>query len=203
VPASPAPTATCPTCARAHRRSATTGSAAPLLNINRACQTCHRYPEDELKVRVETIQARTAALRNDAMDALIGLISDLQRAAGAGKSDADLGDRPRALQRRAQFMLDYVEAENSTGFHAPQEAARILGESINLSRQGQIAVRDPGYKPEAVPAGMVTNVSRMIAATRSAGPLERSQRAAQRFQISCRQANYSAVSNPPAVIFTG
>jgi nitrite reductase (cytochrome c-552) len=33
-------------------------------------------------------------------------------------------------------------AENSTGFHAPQEAARILGESINFARQGQIAVRD-------------------------------------------------------------
>jgi formate-dependent nitrite reductase cytochrome c552 subunit len=29
----------------------------------------------------------------------------------------------------------------STGFHAPQEAARILGESINFSRKGQIALR--------------------------------------------------------------
>ena len=27
------------------------------------------------------------------------------------------------------------------GFHAPQEATRILGESINFSRQGQNAVR--------------------------------------------------------------
>ena len=51
------------------------------------------------------------------------------------------------MQRRAQFYLDFVEAENSTGFHAPQEAARILGESINFSRQGQIAVRDPSFKP--------------------------------------------------------
>jgi nitrite reductase (cytochrome c-552) len=33
-----------------------------------------------------------------------------------------------------------VEAENSTGFHAPQEAARILAESINFSRQGQVAL---------------------------------------------------------------
>jgi len=41
-----------------------------------------------------------------------------------------------------------VEAENSTGFHAPQEAARILGEAINYARQGQIAVREPGYRPE-------------------------------------------------------
>ena len=30
---------------------------SPLLNINRACQTCHKWSEDELKGRVETIAA--------------------------------------------------------------------------------------------------------------------------------------------------
>jgi nitrite reductase (cytochrome c-552) len=42
------------------------------------------------------------------------------------------------LQRAAQWRLDYVAAENSMGFHAPQELARILGESIDLSRQAEI-----------------------------------------------------------------
>ena len=54
------------------------------------------------------------------------------------------------LQRRAQFMLDFVEAENSTGFHAPQEAGRILAESIDYARQGQLALRGakvPGAAP--------------------------------------------------------
>jgi nitrite reductase (cytochrome c-552) len=37
--------------------------------------------------------------------------------------------------------VDFIESENSTGFHAPQEAARILGESINFSRKGQVALR--------------------------------------------------------------
>jgi formate-dependent nitrite reductase cytochrome c552 subunit len=59
-------------------------------------------------------------------------------------------------QRRAQFYLDFVEAENSTGFHAPQEAARILGESLNYARQGQIALRDPGFKP-TVPVVEIPN----------------------------------------------
>ncbi len=49
--------------------------------------------------------------------------------------------------RHAQFRLDFIEAENSMGFHAPQEAARILAESIDLSRQGQIALRDQAFKP--------------------------------------------------------
>jgi nitrite reductase (cytochrome c-552) len=42
------------------------------------------------------------------------------------------------LQRGAQWRLDIVAAENSMGFHAPQEMARILGESIDLSRQAQV-----------------------------------------------------------------
>jgi nitrite reductase (cytochrome c-552) len=42
------------------------------------------------------------------------------------------------LQRAAQWRLDFVAAENSMGFHAPQETARILGESIDLSRQAEV-----------------------------------------------------------------
>lgn len=113
---------------------------SPLLNINRACQTCHRWTEEELRERVETIQERTYRLRNIAMDALIDLINDLNAALKSGQSDAQLA-RARLYQRKAQFYLDFVEAENSNGFHAPQEAARILGESINFSRLGQTALR--------------------------------------------------------------
>jgi nitrite reductase (cytochrome c-552) len=75
------------------------------------------------------------------MDPLIDLINDLKKQKAAGKDDRQL-DPARNFQRRAQFFLDFVEAENSTGFHAPQEAARILGESIDASRKGQIALRD-------------------------------------------------------------
>ena len=60
------------------------------------------------------------------------------------------------LQRAAQWRLDYVAAENSMGFHAPQEMARILGESIDLSRQAQILAGTFGpvamVTPAAAPA---------------------------------------------------
>jgi nitrite reductase (cytochrome c-552) len=114
---------------------------SPLLNVNRACQTCHKASEDELKARVSTIQQRTFQLRNRAMDAVVALIGDLKQARTAGRGDAELASA-QDLQRKAQFLLDFVEAENSTGFHAPQEAARILGQSIDLARQGQLALRD-------------------------------------------------------------
>jgi nitrite reductase (cytochrome c-552) len=93
-----------------------------------------------LKARIEINQNRVYKLRNVAMDALMDLIGDLKAAKTGAKSDAELATA-RDFQRRAQFYLDFVEAENSTGFHAPGEAARILGESIDFSRKGQNALR--------------------------------------------------------------
>jgi nitrite reductase (cytochrome c-552) len=124
---------------------------SPVLNIRNACFGCHRkhdstVTEKELRERVEQIQDRHWLVRQQAMTALIDLIMELKTATQAKRTDADLATA-RYLQRRAQFYLDFVEAENSTGFHAPQEAARILAESLNYSRQGQLALRDPGFKP--------------------------------------------------------
>src|SRR5262245_54588507 len=123
---------------------------SPLLNINHACQTCHKWPEAELKSRAEAIQERTQNMRNLAMDALVELIGDLKSARAANAPEAQIS-AAQHFQRKAQFYLDFVEAENSSGFHAPQEALRILGESINFSRKGQLVLRPsaPG-RPDAV-----------------------------------------------------
>jgi nitrite reductase (cytochrome c-552) len=127
---------------------------SPLLNINRACQGCHKWSEEELKDRVETIQTRHYKLRNTAMDALVDLIQDLEARKVAGAPDTELAEA-RGFQRKAQFYLDFVEAENSNGFHAPQEAARILGDSINFSRLGQNALRkqQPPEQQTVAPKG--------------------------------------------------
>jgi len=113
---------------------------SPLLNINRACQTCHKWPEEELRNRVVTIQERTYRMRDLAMNALMDLIADIKQAKTAGATDEQLAPA-REFQRHAQFYLDFVESENSMGFHAPQEATRVLGESIDLTRKGQNAIR--------------------------------------------------------------
>jgi len=122
---------------------------SPLLNISRSCQTCHRFPEEELKARVEAIQERTHQLMSRAEDALVQLIGDVEKARKAGLDDARLAD-VHELQRKAQWRLDFVNAENSMGFHAPQEAARVLGEAIDYSRQGQLTLRDILAKEGAV-----------------------------------------------------
>lgn len=112
---------------------------SPLLDVAASCQTCHREDETALLARAETIQDRHARLRDMALTSLVDLIDDLKGAIEEGADEATL-DEAREWQRKASFYVDFVEAENSTGFHADQEAARILAESIDSSRQGQLAL---------------------------------------------------------------
>lgn len=113
---------------------------SPLLNINNSCQTCHHSSEETLKNTVEEIQSTTFELRNIAMDAMMELINDI-KALKDNEGAEDYLKNARDYQRKAQFLLDFVEAENSMGFHAPQEAARILAQSINYIRKGQIELK--------------------------------------------------------------
>jgi nitrite reductase (cytochrome c-552) len=133
---------------------------SPLLNISRACQSCHRASEQEMQARVETIQGRNYELMQRGGAAIVDLIEGIVAARTAGVSEEALAPA-LALQRRAQWRLDYIAAENSMGFHAPQEAARILGEAADYARQGQVvalraltpgAAAPPAHAPSAAPS---------------------------------------------------
>lgn len=123
---------------------------SPLLSISRSCQQCHNYSEQELLSRAETIQERTQKLMSRAEDAVLANIQSIADAKKSGVGDDQLKNA-RQLHRQAQWRLDFVAAENSLGFHAPQEVARILAEAIDLGRQGESAALKAGTKPEAAP----------------------------------------------------
>jgi nitrite reductase (cytochrome c-552) len=110
---------------------------SPLLNLNRACQPCHAVAEQELEARVLAIQDRHHALLQRAARATTDMLDAIVAAKKTGASEADLRAAAREHQK-AQWRLDFVAAENSMGFHAPQELARILGEVIDHARQGQL-----------------------------------------------------------------
>lgn len=124
---------------------------SPLLNINRACQTCHHMPEQEIAARVDAIQQRNFELLQRSGAALMALLDAIAEARAAGAADTDL-QKALDLQRRAQWRLDFIAAENSMGFHAPQEAAMVLGEAADYARQGQVAAlrsKTVGKQPAA------------------------------------------------------
>jgi nitrite reductase (cytochrome c-552) len=100
---------------------------------------------------VDAIQQRNFDLLQRGGAALMDLLDAVQKAKDAGATDEQL--KPALeLQRKAQWRLDFIAAENSMGFHAPQEAARVLGEAADYARQGQIAAinwREGGATPLA------------------------------------------------------
>ncbi|NMB74718.1 MAG: ammonia-forming cytochrome c nitrite reductase subunit c552 [Myxococcales bacterium] len=111
---------------------------SPLLQVSRSCGACHPGSEQDMLERAYAIQDRHAALLERAGAAAVEAIdamAALRRERGDG--DPRLPELEK-LQRAAQWRLDFVAAENSMGFHAPQELARILGESIDMFRKAQV-----------------------------------------------------------------
>jgi nitrite reductase (cytochrome c-552) len=98
----------------------------------RVCGTCHKASQDEMKARLAAIQERTDRMMSRGADALVALLDEIKR---NGATDA----RALEMQRKAQLRLDFVRADGSRGFHAPQEALRLLGEAIDYARQGQVS----------------------------------------------------------------
>jgi nitrite reductase (cytochrome c-552) len=70
------------------------------------------------------------------------MLDAIAAARRAGASAEQLAEA-HALQRKAQWRLDFVNAENSMGFHADQESARILAEAIDYARQAERAAARP------------------------------------------------------------
>jgi nitrite reductase (cytochrome c-552) len=135
---------------------------SPMRFVNSACQTCHNVSEDELRARVEAIQNRTVAMTERAGKAMTDMLDAIMEAKAAGATEVDL--KPvYELQRKAMWRLDYISSENSKGFHADQESARILAESMDYSRQAQAAAlrwRAPEeHGTESLPTEDVTGVT--------------------------------------------
>jgi len=136
------------TCADCHMPYIRSGSIkvsdhwvrSPLVNIRNACGACHAWPEEEMKGRVKEIQDKTAGLLRAAESALLSAMDAIIAARQAGATDEALAEAA-TLIRGGQMRWDLVFSENSTGFHSPQEAARVLAGAIDLARQAEIKAR--------------------------------------------------------------
>ncbi len=78
--------------------------------------------------------ARTALMQRSA-GAMVDMLDAIAARARRGATSEQLAPALE-LQRKAQWRLDFVAAENSMGFHAPAEAARILGRVDRLFAAG-------------------------------------------------------------------
>ena len=122
-----------------------------ILSVTRAAALAADAAPDDVTVddlvRAVAKEARAALQRTtsqldvlaeagvvDAGGAGIVVVLDALVAARAASAPAKDVEAAQALHRKAQWRLDFVAAENSMGFHAPQELARILGEIAQTLR---------------------------------------------------------------------
>lgn len=124
---------------------------SPLKDINAACKSCHTQSEDYLKTQISDIQKSIAFDLRSVEYATVSLINDIQNMRQRlaklpkfqtnGKADdkkisAELAEILE-LHRKGQMRGDFIGAENSTGFHSPREASRILLQAMDMIRTGQ------------------------------------------------------------------
>jgi len=85
-------------------------------------------------------------------DAIVDAISAIEAAAAFPNVETTFLDEARQLHRESQLRWDFIAAENSMGFHNPEEALRILAAATNLARQAELkfpnfhAPRFTGFK---------------------------------------------------------
>lgn len=120
---------------------------SPLFDINSACKTCHNQSEEYLKAQIKDIQKSVAFDLRSAEYATVSLIWDIKKIRDElgkqGKNDEQINailKEPLELHRRGQMRGDFVGAENSTGFHNPREASRMLLQAVEMARKGQTAL---------------------------------------------------------------
>jgi len=110
---------------------------SPLLNPEEACGQCHTDTNYVVE-RVAIIQQQVAETKITAEDAIIDAMTAIKAAVAAGNADPALLDEAKKLHREAQFMWDFISAENSTGFHNPEYALEVLSKSIDTARRAQM-----------------------------------------------------------------
>ncbi len=114
---------------------------SPLTNAKASCLGCHQGGEQALIERSVAVQRRTVTLLAEAEEALADLMDAIVAAKEGGVGTEGL-EASRRAHRAAQMRWDFVDAENSTGFHSPREAARLLEDAAEIAREGATAARE-------------------------------------------------------------
>jgi nitrite reductase (cytochrome c-552) len=127
----------------------THGVKSPLLNAENACGQCHT-DVTYVTNRVSTIQNQVSETMIATEDALLAAISAIESAAALSGVDSQLLDEARWMHREAQLRWDFIAAENSMGFHNPEEALRILASATNMARMAELKAVQAAGTPDII-----------------------------------------------------
>ncbi len=109
---------------------------SPLSNVAQTCQVCHREDTQRLIQDVYDRQDRVEELRRLAEKAIAAAHLEAKAAWERGATKDQMEQILTSI-RHAQWRWDWVAAANGMGFHAPVEALRVLGTSIQKAEEAR------------------------------------------------------------------
>ena len=140
---------------------------SPLKLDMAACQRCHPGSTAELRDQVIAVQERNLGLLIDAgyrtatVAKLLEIAND--RLDVAAPDVRPLYERGARLYRQALYRTIYMGAENSVGFHNPEEGVRILTDAARYARDADAVMRELlTSKGIAVPAEVPLELPRYL-----------------------------------------
>ncbi len=131
---------------------------SPLKADLQACLQCHTQSKEVLRERVSHIQDRTLSLilrAGYATAACAKLFEILHEARAQGVIvDGAIYNFAKDSYTQAFLRVVFISAENSTGFHNPVEAGRVLGDAVAFAGRAEGLLRqmlagagmDPGLE---------------------------------------------------------
>ena len=109
---------------------------SPLANTANTCQVCHRQETQTLMQDVYDRQDRIEELRRIAEKTIAAAHIEAKTAWDNGAVEDEMKPILKLI-RHAQWRWDWVAAANGLGFHAPVEALRVLGTSIQKGEEAR------------------------------------------------------------------
>lgn len=108
---------------------------SPLKTLEASCSSCHTQGTAWLSERVKTIQDQTWQLQHTAGLTVAKAHEAIKKASEMPNVNQDELTKARELVRHAQWLWDIVAAENSMGFHNPDQIMTTLGQANELGHQ--------------------------------------------------------------------
>ena len=115
---------------------------SPLKTDMKACTKCHTQSPDWLREQVIFIQDRTNHLATRAGYAAASAAKAIELANKTAGVDQKLLQEAKDSYAKAYYRIVWVAAENSMGFHNPEEALRVLGDGLYYAQLAEMKARE-------------------------------------------------------------
>lgn len=108
---------------------------SPLKTLDASCSSCHSQGTEWLQERVKTMQDETFQTLHAAGTVISKAHLAIKAASEVPNADQNELAKARELVRKAQWYWDFVAAENSMGFHNPDQSLSTAAQALDMGYQ--------------------------------------------------------------------